>query len=129
MSKFVLRNLKNERRRVEKQLKKIDRQIERIENTRVIAEGTLDLNTLVRFDKSILDIKGDKVDTTLRFKIKFEGYKKEVTCTLTMLKTGKQFIGKARCAKEDSFDLATGMCLAEDRAIKAVYEYIIEQYA
>ena len=85
MSKFVLRNLNNERRRVEKQLKKIDRQIERIENTRVIAEGTLDLNTLVRFDKSMLDIKGDKVDTTLRFKIKFEEYKKEVTCTLTML--------------------------------------------
>lgn len=128
MSKFVLRNLNNERRRVEKQLKKIDRQIERIENTRVIAEGTLDF-TLVRFDKSMLDIKGDKVDTTLRFKTKFEGYKKEVTCTLTMLKTGKQFVGKARCAKEDSFDLATGMCLAEDRAIKAVYEYIIEQYA
>lgn len=128
MSKFVLRNLNNERRRVEKQLKKIDRQIERIENTRVIAEGTLDF-TLVRFDKSMLDIKGDKVDTTLRFKIKFEEYKKEVTCTLTMLKTCKQFVGKARCTKEDSFDLATGMWLAENRAIKAVYEYIIEQYA
>lgn len=129
MSKFVLRNLNNERRRFEKQLKKIDKQIERVEKTRVIAEGTFDLNTLVRFNKSMFDTKGNEVDNTLKFKIKFEGYKKEVTCTLTMLKNGKQFVGKARCAKEDSFNLATGMCLAEDRAIKAVYEYIIEQYA
>ena len=54
MSKFLLRNLKNERRRIEKELKRIDKKIDRIENTEVIMEGSLELKSLINIDKTTL---------------------------------------------------------------------------
>lgn len=132
MSKFVLRNLRNERRRIEKELHKIDNKIDRIENTEVVMEGTLDLNSLVRVEKSEVLFVNKNIDFNMKFKIRFEKYDNEVVCILTSndSKFGKkQFTGKAVCAVDEDFDLSTGMTLAQNRAVKEIYEYIIKLFA
>lgn len=133
MSKFLLRNLRNERRRIEKELKKIDKEIARVEDTEVVMEGSIELKSLVRVEESDVMFKDRNIDFGMRFKIRFECFENEVTCTLTTdddkFDGVKEFTGKARCAKGEKFDLSTGMTLAQNRAIKEVYEYIIGLFA
>lgn len=130
MSKFKLRNLNNEKRRLEKQIKKVEKQIEKVENTKVIAEGVINIGSKVKFN-TINGIPSDKeIVEDFQLNVKYEKYKHEVMCTLVMNNDllGKEvFIGKARCANDDEFDVATGMCIAECRAIQKVYEHIIKK--
>ena len=132
MSKFLLRNLKNERRRIEKELKRIDKKIDRIENTEVIMEGSLELKSLINIDKTTLVFKNKSIDFGMKFNVKFEHFENEVTCTLTTndekFDGVKKFVGKAICAIDEEFDLSTGMTLAQNRAIKEVYGYIIKLF-
>ena len=110
MSKFLLRNLRNERRRIEKELEKIDKKINRVENTEVVMEGTLDLNSLVKIDKSNYLYVNNNVDFNMKFGIKFEKFDNEVVCILTSKDNkfgNKQFFGKAVCLKGEKFDLST----------------------
>lgn len=127
MSKFTLRNLENEKRRLEKEILKIEKRIHRIKNTKVIAEGTINVGTKIRF-KTVNSLPSDdKVATDVALDIKYEVYKNEITCTLVLddvLLGRETFIGKTRCAEDDEFDMATGMCIAECRAVQKVYEYM-----
>lgn len=132
MNKFLLRNLRNERRRIEKELDKIDKKIDRVENTEVVMEGTLDLNSLVKIEKSEVLFVNKNIDFNMKFGIRFEMFDREVVCILTSkdVKFGnEQFTGKAICAKDEKFDLSTGMALAQNRAVKEIYEYIIGLFA
>lgn len=133
MSKFLLRNLKNERRRIEKELNKVDKEIARVEGTEVIMEGSLDLKSLVKVDKTDLMLVDNNIDFGMHFKIRFERFENEVVCILTTdddkFDEVKRFTGKAICAKDEKFDLATGMTLAQNRAVKEVYEFIIGLFA
>lgn len=133
MNKFLLRNLKNERRRIEKQLKKINKEIARVEDTDVVMEGSIELKSLVRVEKSDVMLSNNNIDFGMHFKIKFECFENEVTCILTSddekFDGVNVFTGKAICAKGEKFDLSTGMTLAQNRAIKEVYEYIIGLFA
>lgn len=133
MSKFLLRNLKNERRRIEKELNKVDKEIARVEGTEVIMEGSLDLKSLVKVDKTDLMLVNKDIDFGIHFKIRFEHFENEVVCVLTTdgdkFDEVKKFTGKAICTKGEKFDLATGMSLAQNRAVKEVYEYIIGLFA
>lgn len=132
MSKFLLRNLKNERRRIEKELKRIDKRIGRIENTEVIMEGSLELKSLINIDKTNLVFKNKSIDFGMKFNVKFEHFENEITCTLTTNDEKfygvEKFVGKAICAVDEEFDLSTGMTLAQNRAIKEVYEYMIKLF-
>lgn len=133
MNKFLLRNLRNERRRIEKELNKIDREIDKAENTEVVMEGSLELNSLVKIDKTDLMFANRKVDFGMKFKIRFERFENEVTCILTTddekFDEVMSFTGVAKCAKDEKFDLATGMTIAQNRAVKEVYEFIIGLFA
>lgn len=128
MNKFLLRNLRNERRRIEKQIEKIDKEIDRVKNTKVLLKGTLDLNSLVKVEESDTILVDNDIKFDMNFNLKIERYGNEVVCTLNSKDfrfKGEQFIGKAVCAIDEKFDLATGMTIAQNRAIREVYNYII----
>lgn len=133
MNKFLLRNLRNERRRIEKQLEKVDREIDRVENTDVVMEGSLELKSLVKIEKSDVLFTNNNIDFGMKFNVRFEKFKNEVVCILTAndekFEKGMKFKGKAICAIDEEFDLSTGMTLAQNRAVKEVYKYIIGLFA
>ena len=124
MSKFVIRNLENEKRRLEKQIKKIDKQIIKIKESTVLLKGETDLSNLITINESTLKLKDDKVQANMKFKTTFTRYENEVTCTMES-GCGNKFVGVARCAVEDDFDVTVGMSLAEHRAIRNLYNHII----
>ena len=130
MSKFVLRNLKNEKRRLEKEIQKIDKKIDKINNTVVIAEGIIELGTSVEFSKVFGKQSDQTAEYKVTLKVKYERYKSEIKCTMILnhdLLGYGVFVGETRCASDDEFDIATGMCIAENRAIQKVYGYMTEQ--
>lgn len=133
MNKFLLRNLRNERRRIEKQLEKVDREIDRVKNTDVVMEGSMELKSLVKVEKSDVVFANNNIDFGIKFKIRFERFGNEVVCILTTndekFDKAMEFKGKAICAIDEEFDLSTGMTLAQNRAVKEVYEFIIGLFA
>lgn len=124
MSKFKLRNLENERRRLQKQIAKIDKQIDKVKNTKVISEGYLELIV-----KEKLNI-GNRTTDEVRANVKYERFGNEITCTLSLTDKfldHETFVGKAICAEDDAFKEGVGICIAECRAIQKVYEYMAQK--
>lgn len=124
MSKFTIRNLENEKRRLEKQIKKIDKQIIKIKESTVLLKGETDLSSLITIKESTLKFKDNKIQANMKFKTTFTRYKNEITCTMES-ECGKKFVGVAKCAIEDDFDVTVGMSLAENRAMRNLYNHII----
>lgn len=129
MNKFLLRNLKNERRRIEKELNKIDKDIHRAENTNVVMEGSMELKTLVDIDKTEVMFINKNIDFGIKLKMKVERFENEITCTLTTddkkFDKPMSFTGVAKCKKGETFNLAIGITIAQNRAIREIYNFII----
>lgn len=127
MNKFELRNLKNERRRLEKQLEKIDRKIDKAENAEVILKTTMEITHCAKVKETILHLSKKKFSNSRVFDVEFTRYKNEVTCTYKT-KGGKQYVGVAKCAYDDEFDISVGLSLSETKAIIEIYNDIIGEF-
>ena len=127
MDKFELRSLKNEKRRLEKEILKIDKIIGKTNNTTTVGEGILEIVNSLKLEKVFGRKENHSLENKIELKVKYEKYEREVTCIATLndrLLGNRVFVGKAKCSLDDDFDLATGMCIAENRVIQEVYKYI-----
>ncbi|HSQ88007.1 hypothetical protein [Romboutsia sp.] len=122
-TKFIIRNLENEKRR-------IDKEIARLKKTTVIAEGTYSTT-----ENMLLDVKADiclvSSPCDLDFNVRFEKYDTTIRCTMTTkderFKDKKEFVGVARCDSSDTFNHGVGMTIAHHRAIMKVQKYILNE--
>lgn len=131
MSKFVLRNLKNEKRRLEKLLKKIDREIHVLENPVILTKGIIELTTGILALEGIYGLKDKK---TIEFNMECVRYGRDVVCTLKYtdeilgFKVNEKFCGVATCASDDKFDASVGINLSLNRAVQDFYQWMEETY-
>lgn len=131
MNKFTLRNLKNEKRRLEKLLKKIDREIDIIEKAEELTRGKIAVDTkVVSFGKYKVDAK-----KTVDFDMVCTRYGRDIVCELTLrenilgIDIKEKFIGIATCATDDEFDASVGINLALNRALQEFYLWVEESYS
>lgn len=131
MSKFILRNLKNEKRRLEKLLKKIDREIDIIEKAEELTRGK------VAVDTKVVSLGKYKVDAkkTVDFDMVCTRYGRDIVCELTLrenilgIDIKEKFAGIATCATDDEFDASVGINLALHRALQEFYLWVEESYS
>lgn len=131
MNKFTLRNLKNEKRRLEKQLKKITREIHKIENAVELTRGKIELGTEV-LANGVYKINANK---TVDFNMVCTRYGRDIVCELILkdsilgVDIKEKFLGVATCATDDEFDASVGINLALNRAIQDFYSWVEESYS
>ena len=131
MNKFTLWNLKNEKRRLEKELKKITREIHKIENAEELTRGK------VAVDTRVLTTGTYKVNAkkTVDFSMVCTRYGRDIVCELTLrdsivgIDIKEKFIGIATCATDDEFDASVGINLALNRALQEFYLWVEESYS
>lgn len=131
MNKFTLRNLKNEKRRLEKLLKKIDREIDIIEKAEELTRGK------VAVDTKVVSLGKYKVDAkkTVDFDMVCTRYGRDIVCELTLrenilgIDIKEKFAGIATCATDDEFDASVGINLALNRAVQEFYLWVEESYS
>lgn len=129
--KFALRNLKNEKRRLEKLLKKVNREIHDIENAEELTRGK------VAVDTRVLTTGTYKVNAkkTVDFSMVCTRYGRDIVCELTLrdsivgIDIKEKFIGIATCATDDEFDASVGTNLALNRALQEFYLWVEESYS
>lgn len=129
--KFALRNLKNEKRRLEKLLKKVNREIHDIENAEELTRGKVAVDTRV-LTTGTYKVNGKK---TVDFNMVSTRYGRDIVCELTLkdsilgVDIKEKFIGIATCATDDEFDASVGINLALNRALQEFYLWVEESYS
>lgn len=130
--KKTLESLNCQKRELLNKLEKIDKQIDRIENEKLIITGKLRR-------RLSLFIQGHTEDTRKLNTESYESmvlyldmyrYKNEIRCEITsngeFIPKDVKFIGVAICSKDDEFKLTTGLNLAQKRAEIELDKYIVE---
>lgn len=111
-NKFKIRNLENEKRRIDKEIARL-----RNEEDKTIAVLTEERTSVIH--------AGDKSNTlTQKFTYTFKRKGNAIMCILA---DGQSFIigrGIARCCDEDVFDQKIGCTIAERRAVADYYKQI-----
>lgn len=129
--KFALRNLKNEKRRLEKLLKKVNREIHDIENAEELTRGKVSIDTRV-LTTGTYKINAKKI---VDFSMVSTRYGRDIVCELTLkdsilgVDIKEKFIGMATCATDDEFDASVGINLALNRALQEFYLWVEESYS
>lgn len=125
MSKFKLRNLMNERRRIDKEIEKVKREMEKGKD-KTIYIGIID--ETLKGECSVEHRGGKQVMTGMEYNFRyiFTRRNREVACTLYCADTKITVQGKSICCDEDVFILEKGMKLAEARAKAEYYARLVE---
>lgn len=117
-NKFKIRNLENEKRRIDKQIEKLRREDETkprgVEFIKFIEEE--------RESKIIADNFERVLNTRYFYEFTREGNK--ITCKYSDAHSKIVGIGVSKCCEEDEFNLVTGCTIAERRAIADYFKQI-----
>ena len=116
MSKFKLRNLMNEKRRLEKEIAKVEKMLQEKRNKKIHI-GKIEEH--IESECTVNHRAGKQFVNGLKYKFVYNFYRvgKEVMCDLYCPNTGVVATGIAKCCDEDIFVLERGMKLAEKRAL------------
>lgn len=117
-NKFKIRNLENEKRRIDKLIDKLRREDEE----RAVEEKFLGVITEER--ESV--IKTDRVTNTINqvFTYSFRRKGNTIECVLSDGTSTIKGVGVAKCHSEDLFNEGVGCTIAERRAIADYYKQI-----
>lgn len=116
-NKFVIRNLENEKRRIEKLINKLKREDAREEK----------LFTIVEERESRVS-KGEVSDAfTQKFKYEYTRKGNEIKCKLVCIGSTIEGVGIAKCHNDDDFNQHIGCSLAERRAVADYYNKLAKE--
>lgn len=125
MSKFKLRNLMNEKRRIEKEIAKVEKMLQD-KNNKKVHIGTVE--ECIESECTVNHRGGKQFVNGLKYRLIYNFYRKgkEVICDLYCPNTGIVATGVAKCCDEDAFVLERGMKLAEKRALAEYHVKMVE---
>lgn len=116
-NKFKIRNLENEKRRIEKLIDKLKREdVKEQKLFTVLEERESKIHKVV-------------VSNTFTQKFKYEYTRKgnEIKCKVICIGSSKEGVGVAKCHNEDDFNQHIGCAIAERRAVADYYNKLAEE--
>lgn len=116
-NKFKIRNLENEKRRIDKLIAKLKREDEAKCDYKFIG-------TITEERQSVIRTSDMEQTVTQTFKYSFERRGNEIECTLTDGTSNIVGKGVSKCHSEDLFSEGVGCSLAERRAVVDYYKKI-----
>lgn len=110
-NKFKIRNLENEKRRIDKLIKKLKE------------EETKEYKLFTIYEERECNVRRDNLEDnyTQMFIYEYTRKGKEIKCRVICKGSSIEGVGVARCHNDDDFNLHIGCSLAERRAIADFY--------
>lgn len=116
-NKFKIRNLENEKRRIDKLIKKLKE------------EETKEYKLFTIFEERECNVRKDYLEDTYTQMFTYEYTRKgnEIKCKLTCNGTSIEGVGIAKCHSDDNFNQHIGCSIAERRAVADFYVKIAKE--